>query len=157
MTATAATVVFVTFLLYLFAALSTLVRIIRTEEANATNNALFSHKKTTWRPLFMRSSWYVCNPYVKKFKIISILVLKKTMNFEEKDKEIQKRIDWISAKIRDTKFQLHQELTELQKILKEQEEHRSKKWERSQDEKDIDKLGTALRKKKEIRKLLSKL
>jgi hypothetical protein len=63
----------------------------------------------------------------KKFKIISILVLKKTMNFEEKDKEIQKRIDWISAKIRDTKFQLHQELTELQKILKEQEEHRSKK------------------------------
>jgi len=28
---------------------------------------------------------------------------------------------------RDTKFQLHQELTELQKILKEQEEHRSKK------------------------------
>jgi hypothetical protein len=49
------------------------------------------------------------------------------MNFEEKDKEIQKRIDWISAKIRDTKFQLHQELIELQKILKEQEEHRSKK------------------------------
>ena len=49
------------------------------------------------------------------------------MDFEEKDKEIQKRIDWISAKIRDTKFQLHQELTELQKILKEQEEHRSKK------------------------------
>ena len=73
---------------------------------------------------------YLCEVvelYVKKFKIISILVLKKTMNFEEKDKEIQKRIDWISAKIRDTKFQLHQELTELQKILKEQEEHRSKK------------------------------
>ena len=43
------------------------------------------------------------------------------MNFEEKGKEIQNRINWISAKIRDTKFQLHQELTELQKILKEQE------------------------------------
>ena len=49
------------------------------------------------------------------------------MDWEEKDKEIQKRIDWISAQIRDTKFQLHQELAELQKILKEQEEHRSKK------------------------------
>jgi len=49
------------------------------------------------------------------------------MNFEEKDKLIQKKIDWISSKIRDTKFQLHQELTELQKILKEQEDHRSKK------------------------------
>ena len=51
------------------------------------------------------------------------------MNFEEKDKLIQKKIDWISAKIRDTKFQLHQEHKELEKALKEQEEHRSKKWE----------------------------
>ena len=75
----------------------------------------------------MQSSCYVRNLYIKKFKIISILILKKTMNFEEKDKLIQKKIDWISSKIRDTKFQLHQELTELQKILKEQEEHRSKK------------------------------
>ena len=49
------------------------------------------------------------------------------MNFEEKDKEIQKRIDWISATIRDTKFQLHQEHKELEKLLKEQEDHRSKK------------------------------
>jgi len=32
--------------LYLFAALSTLVRIIRTEETSAANNALFSHVKT---------------------------------------------------------------------------------------------------------------
>jgi len=46
MSATAATVIFVTFLLYLFAALSTLVRIIWTEETSATNNALFSHAKT---------------------------------------------------------------------------------------------------------------
>jgi len=46
MSATAATVIFVTFLLYLFAALSTLVRIIWTEETGAANNALFSHAKT---------------------------------------------------------------------------------------------------------------
>jgi len=46
MSATAATVIFVTFLLYLFATLSTFVRIIRTEEAGATNNTLFSHTKT---------------------------------------------------------------------------------------------------------------
>jgi len=46
MSTTAATVIFVTFLLYLFAALSTLVRIIWTEETSATNNALFSHAKT---------------------------------------------------------------------------------------------------------------
>jgi len=46
MTATAATVILVTFLLYLFTALSTLVRIIWTEEAGAANNALFSHTKT---------------------------------------------------------------------------------------------------------------
>jgi len=46
MSTTAATVIFVTFLLYLFAALSTFVRIIRTEETSATNNALFSHAKT---------------------------------------------------------------------------------------------------------------
>jgi len=45
MSATAAIMIFVTFLLYLFAALSTLVRIIWTEEANAANNALFSHAK----------------------------------------------------------------------------------------------------------------
>ena len=51
----------------------------------------------------------------------------KVMDWEEKDKEIQKRIDWISATIRDTKFQLHQEHKELEKLLKEQEEHRAKK------------------------------
>ncbi len=51
----------------------------------------------------------------------------KVMGWEEKDKEIQKKIDWISAKIRDTKFQLHQEHKELEKVLKEQEEHRAKK------------------------------
>jgi len=49
------------------------------------------------------------------------------MDWEENDKEIQKKIDWISATIRDTKFQLHQEHKELEKLLKEQEEHRAKK------------------------------
>ena len=49
------------------------------------------------------------------------------MDWEAKDKDIQKRIDWISATIRDTKFQLHQEHKELEKLLKEQEEHRAKK------------------------------
>ena len=51
----------------------------------------------------------------------------KVMDWEEKDKDIQNRIDWISATIRDTKFQLHQEHKELEKLLKEQEEHRAKK------------------------------
>ena len=49
------------------------------------------------------------------------------MDWEEKDKDIQNRIDWISATIRDTKFQLPQEHKELEKLLKEQEEHRAKK------------------------------
>ena len=49
------------------------------------------------------------------------------MNFEEKDKLIQKRIDWVSAKIRDTMFPLHHEYKELEQALKEQEEHRRKK------------------------------
>ena len=51
----------------------------------------------------------------------------KVMDWEAKDKDIQKRIDWISATIRDTKFQLHHEHKELEKLLKEQEEHRAKK------------------------------
>ena len=51
----------------------------------------------------------------------------KVMDWEAKDKDIQNRIDWISATIRDTKFQLHQEHKELEKLLKEQEEHRAKK------------------------------
>ena len=49
------------------------------------------------------------------------------MDFDKKDKQIQKKIDWISAKIRDTKFQLHQEHKELEQALKEQEELRKNK------------------------------
>tara|TARA_Y100000782_G_scaffold101459_1_gene117167 strand:- start:1595 stop:1765 length:171 start_codon:yes stop_codon:yes gene_type:complete len=51
----------------------------------------------------------------------------KTMDFEKKDKQIQKKIDWISAEIRDTKFQLHQEYKELKEALDEQEKLRKEK------------------------------
>ena len=55
----------------------------------------------------------------------------KTMDFDKKEKQIQKKIDWISAKIRDTKFQLHREHKELEEALKEQEKLRKKKNPRS--------------------------
>ena len=51
----------------------------------------------------------------------------KTMDFDKKDKQIQKKIDWISAKIRDTKFQLHLEYKELKGVLDEQEKLRKSK------------------------------
>ena len=51
----------------------------------------------------------------------------KNMDFDKKDKQIQKKIDWISAKIRDTKFQLHQEYKELKDALDEQEKLRKNK------------------------------
>ena len=49
------------------------------------------------------------------------------MNFEEKDKQIQKRIDWIASQIRETKFELHRQHQELEDALKEQEELRKQK------------------------------
>ena len=49
------------------------------------------------------------------------------MDFDEKDKQIQKKINWISAKIRDTKFQLHQEYKELKDAIDEQEKLRKNK------------------------------
>ena len=49
------------------------------------------------------------------------------MDFDKKDKQIQKKINWISAKIRDTKFQLHQEYKELKDALDEQEKLRKNK------------------------------
>ncbi len=49
------------------------------------------------------------------------------MDFDEKDKQIQKKINWISAKIRDTKFQLHQEYKELKDAIDEQEKLRKSK------------------------------
>ena len=49
------------------------------------------------------------------------------MNFDEKDKRIQKKIDWISSQIRETKFELHRQHQELKDALKEQEELRKQK------------------------------
>ena len=61
------------------------------------------------------------------FKNIFLVVIRKLMNFEEKDKQIQKRIDWIASQIRETKFELHRQHQELEDALKEQEELRKKK------------------------------
>ena len=49
------------------------------------------------------------------------------MNLDEKDKQIQKKIDWIASQIRETKFELHRQHQELEDALKEQEELRKQK------------------------------
>ena len=49
------------------------------------------------------------------------------MNFDEKDKQIQKRIDWIASQIREIKFELHRQHQELEDALREQEELRKQK------------------------------
>lgn len=49
------------------------------------------------------------------------------MNFEEEAKRIQKKIDWISGQIRETKILLHKQNQELQEAIKEQEELRKEK------------------------------
>ena len=61
------------------------------------------------------------------FKIIFLYIINKLMNFEEKDKQIQKRIDWIASQIRETKFELHRQHQELEDALREQEELRKQK------------------------------
>ncbi len=48
------------------------------------------------------------------------------MGYDEKDKQIQKKIEWISRQIRETKIQLNREYKELKEALKEQEELRKK-------------------------------
>jgi len=48
------------------------------------------------------------------------------MGYDEQDRGIQKKIDWISAQIRETKFQLNRQHKELKDILKEQEKLRNK-------------------------------
>ena len=58
------------------------------------------------------------------FKNIFLGVIRKLMNFDEKDKQIQKKIDWIASQIRETKFELHRQHKELEDALKEQEELR---------------------------------
>jgi len=60
-------------------------------------------------------------------KIIFLNVIRKLMNFDNKDKQIQKKIDWIASQIRETKFELHRQHKELEDALKEQEELRRKK------------------------------
>jgi len=49
------------------------------------------------------------------------------MDFHAQDKQIQKKIDWISSQIRETKIQLKREYKELKDALKEQEKLRKKK------------------------------
>ena len=49
------------------------------------------------------------------------------MNFDEKDKQIQKKIDWIASQIRETKFELHRQHQELEDALKDQEELRKQR------------------------------
>ena len=61
------------------------------------------------------------------FKIIFFYIINKLVNFEEKDKQIQKRIDRIASQIRETKFELHRQHQELEDALREQEELRKQK------------------------------
>ena len=49
------------------------------------------------------------------------------MNFEDENKMIQKKIDWISSQIRETKIQLKRQYKELEDALKEQEKLRKNK------------------------------
>jgi len=49
------------------------------------------------------------------------------MDFRVQDKQIQKKIDWISRQIRETKIQLKRQYKELEDALKEQEKLRKKK------------------------------
>ncbi len=48
------------------------------------------------------------------------------MSFDVEDRRIQKKIDWISRQIRETKIQLNREYKELKEALKEQEKLREK-------------------------------
>ncbi len=49
------------------------------------------------------------------------------MDFHVQEKQIQKKIDWISSQIRETKIQLKREYKELEDALKEQEKKLKKK------------------------------
>lgn len=49
------------------------------------------------------------------------------MEFDVEDKSIQKKIDWISSQIRETKIQLKRQYKELEDVLKEQEKLRNNK------------------------------
>ena len=49
------------------------------------------------------------------------------MDFHDQDKQIQKKIDWISSQIRETKIQLKLQYKELEDALKDQEKLRKNK------------------------------
>ncbi len=49
------------------------------------------------------------------------------MDFHVQDRQIQKKIDWISSQIRETKIQLKRQYKELEDAIKEQEKLRKKK------------------------------
>ena len=49
------------------------------------------------------------------------------MSFDVEDRRIQKKIDWISSQIRETKIQLNRQYKELKEALKEQEKLRNEK------------------------------
>ena len=66
------------------------------------------------------------------FKNIFLDVIRKLMNFDEKDKQIQKKIDWIASQIRETKFELHRQHQELEDALQEQEKLRKQKMKTKQ-------------------------
>ena len=66
------------------------------------------------------------------FKNIFLGVIRKLMNFDEKDKQIQKKIDWIASQIRETKFELHRQHQELEDALQEQEKLRKQKMKTKQ-------------------------
>ncbi len=48
------------------------------------------------------------------------------MSFDVEDRQIQKKIDWISKQIRETKIQLNRQYKDLKEALKEQEKLREK-------------------------------
>ena len=54
-----------------------------------------------------------------------------SMNFQDQDKQIQKKINWISSQIRETKIQLKRQYKELDDALKEQEKLRKLKKKKS--------------------------
>jgi septal ring factor EnvC (AmiA/AmiB activator) len=49
------------------------------------------------------------------------------MDLHDQDKQIQKKIDWISSQVRETKIQLKRQYKDLEDALKEQEKLRKNK------------------------------
>jgi len=68
----------------------------------------------------------VVNGFSDITKNTRAMVLSKLMSSDE-EKNIQKKINWISAQIRETKIQLNRQYKELKEDLKDQETLRNKK------------------------------